>query len=176
MCNYNVYNMEDSKHLSIDLCVGGGFCLLFGIALCAFGYANPWAFLILAYSAAVLLYGLFRLRFPTIRKEHCGWQTTCPALAVSASVSVGFGWILSLLENRPFDPEAKLGRLELLFGKLGWISWVLLAGFLALYVWQRRKRPSRTGVLLDAGLGALYLAPFFWSFCLLFFLVKNWVF
>ena len=107
MCNYNVYNMEDPKRLSIDLCVGGGFFLLFGIALCVFAYADLWAFLILAYGTAVLLYGLFRLRFPALRAAHCGWQTTCPALAISASVSVGFGWILSLLVNRPFDPDAK---------------------------------------------------------------------
>lgn len=169
-------SMDDSKRLSVDLCVGGGFFLLFGIALCLFAYANLWAFLTLAYGAAVLFYGLFRLRFPALRAAHCGWQTTCPSLALSASASVGFGWILSLWIDRPFDPEAKLGRPELLFGKLGWVSWVLLAGFLALYVWQRRKRPSRTGVLLDVGLGVLYLVPFFLTFCLLFFLVKNWVF
>ena len=168
-------NMEDSKRLSVDLCVGGGFFLLFGIALCLFAYADLWAFLILAYGAAVLFYGLFRLRFPALRAQHCGWQTTCPSLALSASVSVGFGWILSLWIDRPFDPEAKLGRLDLLFGKLGWVSWVLLAGSLALYAWQRRKRPSRKGVLLDAGLCALYLAPFFWSFCLLFLWVEYWV-
>lgn len=166
---------EDPKRLSIDLCVGGGFFLLFGIALCLFAYADLWAFLILAYGTAVLLYGLFRLRFPALRAAHCGWQTTCPSLALSASVSVGFGWILSLLVNRPFDPDAKLGRLKLLFGKLGWVSWVLLAGFLVLYVWQRHKRPSRLGVLLDAGLCVLYLAPFFWSFCLLFRWAEHWM-
>ena len=173
---YNTYNtMEDSKRLSVDLCVGGGFFLLFGIALCLFAYADLWAFLILAYGAAVLLYGLFRLRFPALRGAHCGWRTTCPALAISASVSVGSCWVLELLVNRPFDPEAKLGRLELLFCKLGWVSLLLLVGSLALYVWQRRKRPSRAGVLLDAGLCVLYLAPFFLTFCLLFLLAENWL-
>lgn len=168
--------MSDSKQLSVDLCVGGGFFLLFGIALCIFEHAS-WVFLpILLFGGAVLLYGLFRLRFPTLRATHCGWQTTCPALAVSASVSVGFVWILSLLINRPFDSDAKIGRLDLLFGKLGWVSWVLLVGSLALYVWQRRKRFSRTGVLLDAGLCVLYLAPFFWSFCLLYRWVEHWMY
>lgn len=166
---------EDPKRLSIDLCVGGGFFLLFGIALCVFAYADLWAFLILAYGTAVLLYGLFRLRFPALRAAHCGWRTTCPALAISASVSVGFGWILSLLVNRPFDPDAKCSRTEILLCKLGWVSLIAAVLFLVLYVWQRRKQPSRKGVLLDAGLGVLYLAPFFLTFCLLFLLVENWL-
>lgn len=167
--------IEDPKRLSIDLCVGGGFFLLFGITLCAFGYANLWAFLILTYGAAVLFYGLFRLRFPTLRTEYCGWRTTCPMLAASASVSVAFAWVLSMVVNDWFGPDTKCSRTEILFFKLGWISLLLLAGFLALYVWQRRKRPSRKGILLDAGLCVLYLVPFFWSFCLLFLWVENWV-
>ena len=169
--------MSESKRLSVDLCVGSGFFLLFGIALCvfAFEFVRWTAFLPVFYGGAVLLYGLFRLRFPTLRAAHCGWQTTCPSLALSASATVGFGWILSLSVNRPFDPDAKCSRTEILFGKLGWISLLLLIGSLALYVWQRRKRPSRTGVLLDAGLCVLYLAPFFLTFCLLFLLVENWL-
>lgn len=163
--------MDGTKRLSVDLCVGSGAFLLFGIALYIFESASLWVCLILAYSAAVLLYGLFRLRFPTLRAAHCGWRTTCPALAASASASVGSGWIWSLFINDMSDPDAKFSRLEILFFKLGWGSLLLLAGFAALYVWQRHKRPSRKGVLADAGLFVLYLAPFFLSFCVLF----RWV-
>lgn len=165
--------IEDPKRLSIDLCVGGGFFLLFGITLCAFGYANLWAFLILTYGAAVLFYGLFRLRFPTLRTEYCGWRTTCPMLAVSASVSVVLAWVLSRVAIHVPDPEKNLSRLMLLFMRIGWISLLAVALFLALYVWQRRKRPSQKGILLDAGLCVLYLMPFFWTFCLLFLLAEN---
>lgn len=167
--------MSDSKRLSVDLCVGGGFFLLFGIALCVFESVNLWALLILAYAAAVLLYGLFRLRFPALRAAHCDWRTTCPALAISACVSVAFAWGLSLFLNDMSDPNGTISRLEILLFQLGWISLPAAALFLALYVWQRRKQPSRTGVLLDVGLGVLYLPPFFLTFCLLFLLAEYWM-
>ena len=168
-------NMEDAKRANVDLCISGGFFLLFGVALCVIEQMYAFALSVLALGMILLPIGLFRLRFPNLYKEHCSGTTTCLALAFSASFSVAIAWILSLVVYDVFDPDAKFSRLEVLFFRWGWISLLIPAASLALYVWKRRKHPSRKGAWMDAGLCVLFLLPFFAYFCLLFSFAERWI-
>lgn len=173
-----MYNI--SKKCAAVLIVCGAVCLLAGVLLYHFTYA-PFAYDIhtgmrnyvngfgqpalvaLPLGIALLLTGLLCVPLEKTVGAHCTKRTFCLSLLGSAALGIGGlnTWFWKVWRANEFLDA--MYAPPLLRGPYIWAVWISLAAlalYAVLYVRERRKLPSRKGVLIDAGLCALYIVPF----------------